>query len=178
MLISIDTVSERPIYAQIADSVRRSVASGTLSPGDKLPPAAEVAASLGVNKHTVLHAYQALRDERLVELRRGRGAVVTPLASEVVAVQSEAAMIAERARALGISAHTLLALFGESPGGNTAARPEARSAVATRADADADADATPDPVVSPAADTGAASDPGADQPQTPSRVAAREGAAS
>lgn len=115
MLISIDTASERPLYAQIADGVRRSVASGALSPGERLPPAAEIAASLGVNKHTVLHAYQALRDERLVELRRGRGAVVTALASEVVALQVEASAIAERARALGVSVHTLLALFDEIP---------------------------------------------------------------
>ncbi|GEM_PF-178453 len=110
MLVSIDAASEQPIYAQIADSVRRSVGDGVLRTGDKLPPAGEIATGLGVNKHTVLHAYQELRDEGLVDLRRGRGAVVTSLATEVVALRHEVARIAERARALGISGRTLAAL--------------------------------------------------------------------
>ena len=38
--------------------------------------AEEVAAALGINMHTVLRAYQLLRDEGLIELRKGRGAVV------------------------------------------------------------------------------------------------------
>lgn len=111
MLVSIDAASERAIYAQIADAIRRSIATGELGPGRKLPPAAEVAAGLGVNKHTVLHAYQELRDEGLVDLRRGRGAVVTPLGEEVARLRREASRIAERARGLGISARTLAALF-------------------------------------------------------------------
>lgn len=115
MLVTIDAASERPIYEQIADSVRRSIASGQLRAGAKLAPAADIATGLDVNKHTVLRAYQLLRDEGLVDLRRGRGAVVTSLASEVERLQREAARIAERARALGISGRTLAAMFDAPP---------------------------------------------------------------
>lgn len=57
--------------------MRAEMASGRLARGDRLPSAKEVAAILDVNLHTVLRAYQSLRDEGLIDLRRGRGAVVT-----------------------------------------------------------------------------------------------------
>lgn len=114
MLVSIDTASDRPIYLQIADSMRRAIAIGQLPAGAKLPPAIDIATGLAVNKHTVLRAYQLLRDEGLVDLRRGRGGVVTSLATEVAQLQHEAARITERARALGISSHTLAAMFTTS----------------------------------------------------------------
>ncbi|WP_416443196.1 GntR family transcriptional regulator [Leucobacter sp. HNU] len=71
MLVRIDAASERPIYAQIADSIRGSIAAQHVFAGQLLPPAREIAAGLGINAHTVLHAYQELRDEGLVDLRRG-----------------------------------------------------------------------------------------------------------
>ena len=61
---------------QVAAGVRRRLRGGGLAGGDRLPPAKEVAGALQVNLHTVLRAYQLLRDEGLVDLRRGRGAVV------------------------------------------------------------------------------------------------------
>ncbi len=124
MLLSIDEASDRPIYAQIADAVRRAVARGELCAGDRLPPASEVAIGLGVNKHTVLHAYQQLRDERLIDLRRGRGAVVTRLADEIALLHEDATRIAKRASSLGLSAQTLAALFSDVPAPSVSASPE------------------------------------------------------
>ena len=76
MLWQVDLSSEVPIYEQLASSVRREMAAGRLAKGDRLPSARDVAGSLAINLHTVLRAYQELREEGLIELRRGRGAVV------------------------------------------------------------------------------------------------------
>jgi GntR family transcriptional regulator len=76
MLFEIDTRSQVPIYAQIAACVRRAIAAGTVKPGSKLPPSRDLARELDVNMHTVQRAYGELRDEGLLELRQGRGAIV------------------------------------------------------------------------------------------------------
>jgi DNA-binding transcriptional regulator YhcF (GntR family) len=73
MLWSVDTASRVPLQEQIAAAVRRGVVEGTLEPGERLPAAAELAQVLGVNANTVLAAFRRLRDEGLLEFRRGRG---------------------------------------------------------------------------------------------------------
>ncbi|MFI7137699.1 GntR family transcriptional regulator [Streptomyces massasporeus] len=77
MLVTIDRSSPLSLAEQIAASVRRNMADGKLRKGDRLPPARTLARTLDINMHTVLRGYQLLKDERLIELRPGRGAVVT-----------------------------------------------------------------------------------------------------
>jgi GntR family transcriptional regulator len=113
MLIRIDPTSEQPLFAQVAASVRADAAAGRLRPGDRLPSAREVAEALGVNLHTVLRAYQELREEGLVDMRRGRGAVLTDAALPLAQLHDDIAALASRARALGLSADTLASLLKE-----------------------------------------------------------------
>lgn len=88
MLIRIDTRAPEPIYTQITREVRRVLAAGELREGDRLPAARELARSLDVNMHTVLRAYADLRDEGVIELRRGRGAVVVAVPTQPVEVSA------------------------------------------------------------------------------------------
>lgn len=114
MLIRVDPSQGRAIYEQIADAVRADIAAGRLLTGDVLPTARTVATGLDVNHHTVLHAYQLLRDEGLVDLRRGRGAVVTSAAGALAQLYREAHALASRALQLGVGAAALAALVADA----------------------------------------------------------------
>lgn len=88
-----------PLHEQVAAAIRRAIAEGEAGAGDRLPPAKDLAAVLGVNANTVLRALRALREEGLVEFRRGRGVTVTgigPQRSLVVAMARELVAVARR----------------------------------------------------------------------------------
>ncbi|WHT16117.1 GntR family transcriptional regulator [Crossiella sp. CA-258035] len=112
MLISVDPSSAVSLADQVSASVRRGLAEGVIRAGDRLPAAREVAAALGINLHTVLRGYQQLREEGLVELRRGRGAVVTANAGPGRAqlVEQVRALVAA-SRAQGLSDQETLELI-------------------------------------------------------------------
>src|SRR5262245_65981700 len=74
------------LYEQVAAEIRRAIAEGEAKPGERLPPAKDLAAVLDVNTNTVLRALRVLREEGLLEFRRGRGISVagTPERGAVV----------------------------------------------------------------------------------------------
>ncbi|HWK20580.1 MAG TPA: GntR family transcriptional regulator [Microbacteriaceae bacterium] len=111
MLISIDP-NEGPVYDQIADAITARIATGDPAQGERLPAARDLADALGINVHTVLHAYQRLRDDGLIELRRGRGAVVIGQAA-AGAVRDAAGAAVRAARTHGLGEAALIALIRE-----------------------------------------------------------------
>lgn len=113
MLIRVDMASGVPLYAQVAASVRADIVAGRLAPGDRLPSAREVAETLEINLHTVLHAYQQLRTEGLIDLRRGRGAVVSASVGPLAELTNDLRDLVTRAAALGVAPATLAALVKE-----------------------------------------------------------------
>ncbi len=110
MLIRVDAGSAVPLSEQVATAVRRALADGALHPGDRLPAAREVARLLEVNVHTVLRGYQQLRDEGLIDLRRGRGAVVTAVPAQA-RLREAALQLVEAAREAGFSESRAVALL-------------------------------------------------------------------
>ena len=64
------------LHEQVAAEIRRAIAKGEAHPGERLPSALDLASVLKVNRNTVLRALRQLRDEGLLEVRRGRGATV------------------------------------------------------------------------------------------------------
>jgi GntR family transcriptional regulator len=75
--LSVDRRDQAFLHEQVAAQIRRAIADGEAKPGERLPPAKDLAAVLGVNTNTVLRALRGLRDEGLLEFRRGRGVTVT-----------------------------------------------------------------------------------------------------
>ena len=73
----VDKSDPLALHEQVAAEIRRAIAEGEAGPGDRLPLARDLAAILGVNRNTVLRALHMLRDEGLLEFRRGHGIKVT-----------------------------------------------------------------------------------------------------
>ena len=75
-----------------------TIADGEAKAGQRLPPARDLAAVLGVNTNTVLRALRTLRDEGLLEFRRSRGITVagTPERSAVIVKATELARLARK----------------------------------------------------------------------------------
>jgi GntR family transcriptional regulator len=84
--VKVNKADPTDLYEQVAAEIRRAIADGEAKPGERLPAAMDLAAILGVNKNTVLRSLQLLRDEGLLEFRRGRGITVagTPERGAVV----------------------------------------------------------------------------------------------
>jgi GntR family transcriptional regulator len=72
----LDPNDPSPLHQQVGGLVRRAIADGEIGPGERLPPARDLATVIGVNSNTVLRALRNLRDEGLLEFRRGRGITV------------------------------------------------------------------------------------------------------
>ena len=65
--------SHVPIYQQIVDGIRSSIAAGIFRPGEILPSVRVLAVDAQVNPNTVQRAYEELERQGVIESRRGRG---------------------------------------------------------------------------------------------------------
>src|SRR4029078_2184647 len=90
--VKVDRNDPLELHEQVAGEIRRAISDGEAKPGERLPPAKDLAAVLRVNTKNVLRALRELRDEGLLEFRRGRGVTVTgtPERGAVVAREREA----------------------------------------------------------------------------------------
>lgn len=75
-VIRIDLDSPAPLEEQIAASIRQSVARGEMPADAGLPSVRQLARDLGVHWNTVARSYRKLSGEGVLQVRRGRGAIV------------------------------------------------------------------------------------------------------
>lgn len=114
MLLTIDPASTVPLFEQLVAGIRRAIVGGDLAAGERLPAARELADSLDINVHTVLRAYQAARDEGLIELRRGRGAVVRSSVRDYTELNAAVAAVVAAARTHDLEPDALAAMIREA----------------------------------------------------------------
>jgi len=125
----LDGKSGVPTYLQLVQQVRQAIRLGILRPGDQLPTVKDVVTRLTINPNTVLHAYQQLDLEGLIEGRRGVGTFVSaqpvpPPPDDLKGLRSSLERWVGRARAAGLDDEVIAGLFAE------AVRPSAVSRVA------------------------------------------------
>ncbi len=114
LAVKVDLGDPMPLHEQVAAAVRRAIAEKEVGPGDRLPPARDLAAVLGVNPNTVLRALRLLRDEGVLEFRRGRGITVAG-SPERTAVVSRARELVGYARRHGIRRDELVTISEALP---------------------------------------------------------------
>ncbi len=114
MYFSVDPASPLPLFEQLETGIRGQIIAGTIAAGERLPAARELAETLDINVHTVLRAYQDLRDEGFIELRRGRGAVVADRARDYHQLTRDLDRVISEAKKLELTPGALSALIREA----------------------------------------------------------------
>jgi GntR family transcriptional regulator len=77
VLFAIDPRSGVPIYLQLTDQIKRAVAVGALTAGERLPTVKALAVQLTLNPNTVAKVYRDLERAGIIETSPGRGSFVT-----------------------------------------------------------------------------------------------------
>jgi GntR family transcriptional regulator len=83
MQIRIDNASDRPVYQQIIDQVKRDIALGRLAKDERLPTVRQLAGQLAINPNTISKAYRQMEQEGIITTRPGAGTFVAGLDSDL-----------------------------------------------------------------------------------------------
>ncbi len=76
MNIVISNSSDKPIYEQIAQQIKKMIISGELSPGEALPSMRFLAKELRISVITTKRAYSDLERDGFIETVTGKGSFV------------------------------------------------------------------------------------------------------
>jgi GntR family transcriptional regulator len=114
MDVKIDRSDPTLLHDQVAAQIRRAIADGEAKPGERLPPARDFAAVMGVNTNTVLRALRLLRDEELLEFRRGHAIRVAGTAERGTVI-AKAIELVQLARQNGYNRAELLEIIQGLP---------------------------------------------------------------
>lgn len=89
--LRLNPTSGTPLYVQLVERLKHSIATGAIKAGEQLPSVRKMAEDLLINPNTVVRAYRDLESEGIVELRHGSGVFVC----ESVAARAEVMKKAE-----------------------------------------------------------------------------------
>ena len=112
--VKLDRGDVLSLHDQVAAEIRRDIANGDVRPGERLPPARDMAAVLGVHSNTVLRALRILRDEGVLEFRRGRGVTVSGQPEDGV-IWAQAQILLTQARLLGLQREDVVSIIESIP---------------------------------------------------------------
>ena len=76
LLVTVDHDAATPLWAQLADILRKQIQAGKLPSGRVIPSESTLMQEHGVARGTVRKAIDALEEEGLVERVQGRGTFV------------------------------------------------------------------------------------------------------
>ena len=83
MFLRIEASSAIPIYRQVMDQIRESIACGLLKPGEQMPSVRQLADELAVNQNTILKVYNELSRDGVLKTERGSGTFVADSTQQV-----------------------------------------------------------------------------------------------
>ena len=117
MVISINEMSEIPIYQQIRNQIVRGISDGRLAPGEQLPTVRGLAEEIGINSMTVSKAYNLLKQEGYIYTDRRSGAKVRKEFAETRELSAKSkellGQIISEARVSGMTKEEFLNICGE-----------------------------------------------------------------
>jgi len=117
MWLKINPGSGVPIYIQLMEQIKHSIAIGSIRTGDQLPTIRNLAHELVINPNTVARVYRELEFEKVLELRHGAGVFVADRPANkdrsdmIQAVQPHFRKAVEQGTAAGMSEEQMRALF-------------------------------------------------------------------
>lgn len=108
--------SEKPVYLQLMEQVKRNIFSGKYSPGDKLPSVRDLAAEASVNPNTMQKALSELEREGLLYTERTSGRFITEDKELITHMKTELAVeevkqFIERMKKLGFTYEDILKIL-------------------------------------------------------------------
>jgi GntR family transcriptional regulator len=77
--VAVDKESFVPVYYQLAKSLEKSILSGKLKPGDRIPSETYLSEKLNISRMTVRKAFEILSKKNLINSERGKGTFVARL---------------------------------------------------------------------------------------------------
>lgn len=116
-----------PIARQLAEQLVALVRTGTLNPGDRLPPVRVLAGFLRVNRNTVAKVYTVLEREGWIESTPGRGSFVTATPpSEAAGLAPYADRLLAEAEARGVGVEEVRSIISARAAGRRDGAPPPR----------------------------------------------------